>query len=335
MAETNRLNFLDFAKSKDPNGVQAQVFELMAQYNPVMQDAPAFPSNAPMGNRTTYRRSLPSVGTAKINKGVTRSKSQTDQRIDAIGYFAGRSEIDSRLMKIEGSGAFQSKRAAEDRSFEEALSQLVCNTIFYGDTKTDEASFDGLAPRMDDLNPGTSITGSQVWSQGSPGSTDTASIYVIDWGADACHLIYPPESVGGLDVQDKGEVSVDDVDGNPMFAYVSAYDWFVGLAVKDPRHIARLCNIDVSDSKVAAPTQAGGVLINSLEEIMAYMPDPGPAQRVLYCPTALYSSFMKQARSFSNQALSIQDYLGRKTPHFYEYPLRKVDQLSVTESTVS
>lgn len=332
MADT-RMTLLDFAKSKDPNGSQAQTYELMNQFNPCMQDAPSYPSNAPLGNRTTYRRSLPSVGTAKINKGVTRSKSTTDQRVDTIGYYAGRSEVDARIRKIEGDAAFVQKRKDEDAAFEEALAQLHCQELFYGDVKLDEASFDGFATRMATLNAGASFTDPQVWSMGAVVGGDGASIYVIDWGDRAAHFIHPPTTTAGLDVQDKGELSVDDVDGNPMQAYVSLYDLFVGLAVKDPRHIARLSNIDCSDAKLDSPTQ--GRIIDQLENIMSYMPDPGGAQRVLYCPFKLWSAFTKQARSQSNQALSIRDYLGRPTPHFWEFPLRKVQQLSTTESTVA
>jgi hypothetical protein len=334
MAATNRLTLLDFASTKDPNGTQAQVFELMNQYNPPMQDAPAFPSNNVIGNRTTYRRSLPAVGTAKINKGVTKSKSAADQRMDPIGYFAGRSEIDSRIQKIEGTAAFLKKRRDEDLAFEEAFAQLVCNGIFYGNTKLDEASFDGLAPRMASLNAGTSLKDPQVWSQGTVSGADGCSIYVVDWGERAAKLIYPPNTIAGLDVADKGEINVKDEDGTAdMFAYVTAYDWFVGLAVEDVRHIGRLANIDTSDAQLDAPTQ--GKLIDSLEQIMSFMPDPGAAQRVLYCPFKLYASFSKQARSFANQALTIRDYLGRPTPHFWEFPLRRVEQLSITEPTVS
>lgn len=65
------------------------------------------------------------------------------------------------------------------------------------------------------------------------------------------------------------------------------------------------------------------------------MPDPGSAQRVLYCPFTLWAAFNKQARNGNNVMLTIREYLGRPTPHVYEWPLRKVDQLSVTESTVA
>lgn len=332
MADT-RMTLADFAKSKDPNGQQAQVFELMQQVNPILSDAPAYPANAPTGNTTTYRRSLPTVGTAKINKGVTRSKSATDQRQDTIGYFAGRSEIDVRIRKIEGVAAYAAKRLQETRAFQEALAQLVANNLIYGNVATDEAGFDGLFTRMASLNAGTSLVDPQVRSMGTVTGSDGASIGIVDWGENAAHLIYPPNTVAGLDVQDQPNRDVADVDGAIFTADVTAYDWFVGLAVKDPRHIARLANIDVSDAALDSPTQ--GKLIDALEQIMSYMPDTAGAQRVLYCPMKLYASFQKQARSFSNQALSIRDYLGKPTPHFWDFPLKRVEQMSITEATVS
>lgn len=331
MATDSRLTLLDYAKSKDPDGSQAQVYELMNELSPVIQDAPAYPANAPYGNRTTFRRSLPSVGTAKINKGVTKSKSATDQRVDAIGFFSGRSEVDARIRKVEGDGAFGARRKSEDMAFEEAFAQLITNTAFYGNQNADEASFDGLMPRLNTL--GTATTGSQVVSQGSPGGGDTCSIYVVDWGERAAHLIFPPNTIAGLDVQDLGEIPVNDADSASFQAGVTVYEWFIGLAIKDPRHIARLANIDLSDAGVDAPTQ--GKLFDNLEKIMSMMPDPGGSQRVLYCPLKLYASFLKQARTVSNLALSMGEYLGKPTPMFWGYPLRRSDQLSITEATVS
>jgi hypothetical protein len=162
---------------------------------------------------------------------------------------------------------------------------------------------------------------------------DGASIYIVDWAQDAAHLIYPPATTAGLDVTDKPEQSVRDDDGNDFLADCSLYDWFVGLAVEDPRHIARLCNIDTSDALVDAPTQ--GKMIDKLDLIMAHMPEPGAATRVLYVTKKIYAAFSKQARSYNNLALSIEDYLGKKVPHFNGYPIRKMDQQSSTEPTVT
>lgn len=329
----SRQTLADFAKSKNPDGTQADVLELMNQFSPVLQDAPAFPTNAPYGNRTTLRRALPAVGTAKINKGVTKSKSATDQRTDPIGFFSGRSEVDARIRKIEGDAAFAKKRLDEDRSFEEALVQSVTNYCFQGDVKSDEAGFDGLLVRMGSLNAGTSMTAAQVHSQGSVTGSDGCSIVIVDWGERTIHLGFPPNTIAGLDVQDLGEISVDDVDSAPFQAGVTLYEWFVGLVVKDPRHMARLANIDVSDAAVDSPTQ--GKLFDNLEKILSLMPEPGGANRVLYCPLQLYAGFLKQARTVSNLALSMGEYMGKPTPMAWGYPLRRTDQLTITESTVS
>jgi hypothetical protein len=329
---SGRLTLLDFAKSKDPNGQQAQVIELLQQYNPMLEDAPAEPANAPYGNRTTYRRTLPAVGTAKINKGVVRSKSLTDQRVDTIGYFAGRSEVDVRIAKLEGMAAFTAKRSEENNAFNEAMAQLVATTAVYGSVLLDEASFDGFIPRLGTINEGTSAITSQVWRNGAVGA-DNASILVVDWGKYANSLIFPPNTVAGLDVQDKGEVSVNDDDGNPFQAMLMLFDWFVGLKVADPRHIGRLCNIDVSDALLEAPTLQ--LLHKGLMLLDGMMPDPGPNQRVLYCPKHIYIALLTQAINKTNVYLTMREYLGKMVPSFNGYPIRKMDVMLIAETLVT
>jgi hypothetical protein len=335
-ASDNRMTLLDYAKSKDPDGQQAQVIELANQLSPVLQDAPAYPCNSPYGNRTTLRRSLPTVGTAKINRGVTRSKSTTDQRTDTLGFFSGRSEVDARIRKIEGAAAYAKKRSDENAAFQESLAQLITNYAFYGDVKSDEAGFDGLSIRMAALNAGVDVKAAQVWNQASGQAVvggDGSSMFVVDWGERSVFLGFPPNTTAGLDVQDLGDISVNDDDGNPFQAGTTLYEWFVGLVVKDPRHMARLANIDLSDSAIDTPLQ--GKIFDNMERLFAMMPDPGAATRVIYCPLRLYSSFLKQARTVSNLALSMMDYLGKPTPSIWGYPLRRSDQLSITEGTIS
>ncbi len=332
MADT-RITFTDFAKATAPDGSIDEVIESLNQLSPVIQDAHVEQANDTYGNVTTLRTALPTVGTAKINKGVARSKSITSQVRDPMGFFSGRSEVDSRMRKVEGDARFGARRRIEDSGFEEALSQAVTNAFFYGSTAVDEAGYDGLAPRMASLNAGTSLTGSQVWSMGAVSGSDGASLFIVDHGPRGVKLIVPPNTVAGLDVKDLGEISVNDVDGNPFQAAVTLYEWFVGLAIKDPRRVARLANIDVSDASVDAPTQ--GKIFDKVEQILSRMPQPNGHNRVIYCPIALYPGFLKQARSVSNLALQMGDYFGQQVPKMWGFPLRSSDQLSVTEATVS
>jgi hypothetical protein len=331
-ADQTRLTLLDHAKILDPDGKVAQVIEILNQTNLMLQDAPAYTSNAPMGHRTVFRSSLPTVQFTKLNQGVGRSKSTTEQRQDAIGLIAASSEVDAKLSTIIGSGAFAQERKKQDDGFIESMSQFVQDQLLYGDTKANEASFDGFKVRMNSLNAGTSLVTSQVWDYaGSPSGGDLTSIYIVDWGERAAKLIFPPESSAGLKVADKGEIRVTDAESNPFFAYVTAYDWAVGLAVEDPRHVARLANIDLSN----ALAESTFVLADKLIDIMSTMPDPGGNQRVMYCHPRLFAAFHKQALKPSNAAFTMNDYLGRLTPHFWGYPLRRTDRISITESAVS
>jgi hypothetical protein len=330
----DRLTLYDFHKAQNPDGTAANIVEILAQENPAVQDAPIFPSNAEMGHRVTIQRSLPSVATAKVNKGITRSKGTTEQLTDAIGYWAARSEVDPRIRKLQGDAAYIARRNAENRMFAEAMSQAVCNALFYGNQATDEAAFDGFMPRMASLNA-TSFIDPFVLSMGSVTGSDGCSIAVVDWGKDACKLVYPMKYSGskGLEIEDLPDRDGEDVDGRSMRVDVTEFHWFTGLAVEDRRHMARLANIDLSDALLASPTQ--GWLLDELEKILSYMPPPGSATRVMYGPTFLEPGWRKQARSRANQALTIEDYLKKQTVHVWGVPFRPVRQLSVAESVVS
>lgn len=330
----DRLTLYDFHKSKNPDGQPAQIVEILAQENPAIEDAPAYPSNAEFGHRVTVQRALPTIATAKINKGIPRSKGTTEQLTDAIGYWAGRSEVDPRIRNVQGDAAYMARRMAEDRMFAEAAGQTVCQAQFYGNVATDEAAFDGFGPRLNALNT-TNLNDAMVLSMGSVTGADGTSVWVVDWGDRACHLVYPQKYAAGagLKINDLPDRDGEDIDGRPMRVDVTEYEWYVGLAIEDRRHMARLANIDLSDALLASPTQ--GWLYDKLDQLLGYMPPPGNAQRVIYCSTWLEPALRTQARARSNQALSIEDYRGKLIPHLWGFPIRGVRQLSIAEATVS
>lgn len=329
---SNRATFLDLVKLQNPDGTLAKVAEVLQQMNPALQDGPMIAANSTVGNRVTIRKSLPTIQPAMINKGTPRSKGSVRQDVDTIMLIDGLSEADKRLIKVEGQAAVDNWRRSEDKGFEEAMSQYVAATLFYGSESTAPGTFTGLAPRLN--TAAAAITGSTVASMGTVTGGDGTSVYICDWSPDWVSWTHPLHSDGGgLEVENKGEERVLDAAGNAFYALVTAYNWFIGLTVKDPRHIGRLANIDVSDANLATPTQ--GQLLEALIDVESTMPDPSGGQRVLYCSRRLYAAFHKQAINRFNAALSIQDYLGKLVPHFHGYPIRRVDQISEAESTVS
>jgi hypothetical protein len=333
----DRPTLLDVARMLDPDGKPAQIIEILNESNPILQDAPAYPSNAPMGHRVTLRSSLPQVEFAKINQGATRSKGSTRQVTETMGFVQGLSEVDSKLLKVVGSAAFDAKRRTEDMGFLESMSQLVASTIMYGDETINEAAFTGLQPRLE--TPSTAITESQVIAMSNiADDVDRTSIYVVDWGERGAHLIYPPASTAGIDSRDLGEQRVEDGSGRPMSAYVQVYEWLLGLSVEDPRHIGRLANIDVSDSgvvtnNVSAPTQ--GLLVHKLSDLLSGMPAENGMKRVMYCHKDVLASFRKQALNNANTWITMETWLGKLEPHLWGIPLRRLDAITKVEGTVS
>src|SRR5688500_12220593 len=93
----DRPTLLDIAKATDPDGRPAKVIEVLQEVNPILQDAPAYPSNAELAERATMRSSNPTVQFGQLNKGTVRSKGSYKQRVDTIAFIDGMSEVDCRL----------------------------------------------------------------------------------------------------------------------------------------------------------------------------------------------------------------------------------------------
>lgn len=333
-ASSDRLNTLDIAKATNPDGSVAQVAEVLDETNPIIQDMPMYPSNAALGNRVTRRSSLPSVQFTRVNQGSVKSKGTYVQSVDTIGVLDGMSEVDVKAGVGMDEGSFAQHRHLQDMGFVEAISQTYAETCLYGDERTNEVAFTGLMPRLATLS--TALSGSRVISAAGAGA-DNTSILAVDWHERYVHGIFPKGTPGGIEVEPLGKQRVEDADGNPFMAWVTHFQLASGITVKDPRHIARLANIDVSDIVTAgASGYAGPDLLLKLTDLMSEMPDPMGAKRILYCHNKVWAAFHKIALAKTNAALTMADYLGRGlTPHFWGFPLRRLDRISLAEAVVS
>jgi len=327
----NRPTLLDRARQTDPDGTPAHIAEILNESNMILQDAPAYPSNAQMGNRVTLRSSMPDVYWAGINEGYTKSKGSTRQVVDTIGILTGMSQVDSKMKLVLGDGAYMAHREKDDDAYVEKLGQTIANTILYGNENLLSNTFTGLAPRMASL--ATAKAGSQVHSHhSSPAGSDNTSFFVVDWGERAAKLIFPKDGMSGLQTTDKGEQMVTDADGLDMFAHVTKYDWSIGLSIEDPRRIARLANIDMSQ----ALTDTSTLLVNSVIKLVNSMPAKMGNHRVLYTHEDIITALELQViNKPTGILLSMQEYLGEHILHFRGSPIRPLDQMSANEGTLT
>lgn len=229
---------------------EGTVIDILSQQNPVLDDAIATECNMGSVHRHMIRTGLPSVSWGRLYKGTPQSKSTMQQVDDTTGFLEGRSEIDTRLLKLAPDPAKQ--RLTDSAPQLEAMNQEMATGVFYHDTATTPDKFKGLSARYNQYYMGTKSgapknSASQVVHGGGTGS-DNTSIWFVTWGDHATSLLYPKGTKAGVSIEDKGEQRVLDADGNPYYAKETMFNWHIGMAVKDWRYNARIANIDVSNA---------------------------------------------------------------------------------------
>jgi len=235
------FDLIDLYKSKDPNGQIAQVIEMLAEMNPILDDALAYECNNGTKHIHTVRTGLPTVTWGMLYKGIPQGKSTKAQVEDTTGFVEGLSSVDERLLRLSTDKA--AVRMSEAEAYLESMNQEVATKIFYGNTADSPQEFMGLSPRYNALTGAPNSN--NVIDAGGAG-VDNTSIWFVTWGDNQTQLLYPQGTQAGVQREDMGRQRVADGDGNPYFVEEELFRWNVGLAVKDWRFNVRIANIDVS-----------------------------------------------------------------------------------------
>lgn len=327
----NKVTLLDVAKTLDPDGSTAAIAELLSQENEMLMDMPWYEGNLPTGHRTTVRTGLPDVTFRKLNKGVPATKSTTAQIDEACAILEARSEIDLDLAMLNGNTA--AFRLSQAKAFMESMNQRMQRQVIYGDKLTPEG-FVGLAPRFDDVP--TTVNGAEnrvnvIDALGA--STDNTSIWLVGWGQNTIHGIYPKGSQAGLVHKDLGEGDAFDSDQNRFRAVMDQYQWKCGIAVPDWRYVVRICNIDVSDLTKNAGSGADIIdLMTQAVELIHSLTGVTPA---FYCNRTIRSFLRRQTvNKVAAGTLMYDEVDGKPALMFGEVPVRRVDAILNTEARV-
>ncbi len=322
---------LDLARRTDPDGSIADIVEILNQTNEILDDMVWLEGNLTTGNRTTIRTGLPQPTWRKMYGGVQPTKSKTVQVTDNTGMLEAYGEVDKALADLNGNTA--AFRLSEDRPHIEGMSEEVAQTIFYGNEGTEPEAFTGLSPRF---NLSTASNGDNVIKAGGAG-TDNASIWLACWGPNTGYGITPKGSKAGLQMEDKGQVTIENVDGagGRMEAYRSHYRWDAGLTIRDWRYFVRICNID--RSALTADASAGANLPDLMFQASERLPGGGKSGRCAwYMDRGIVTKLRQQsAAAVKNSTLSVDMVGGVRVTSFDGFPIRRVDVLSPDEALVA
>lgn len=319
---------LDLARRTDPDGRIASIVEILNENHGILEDMTWIEGNLVTGHRTTIRTGLPQPTWRKLYGGVQPTKSRTAQITDNTGMLEAYAEVDKKLADLNGNTA--EWRLSEDRAHIEGMEQEMAETLFYGNEGTEPEAFTGLSPRFNSL---TANNGSNIVEGGGTG-TDNASIWLAIWGPNSGFGITPKGSTAGLQMEDKGQVTIENIDGagGRMEAYRSHYTWDAGLTIRDWRYFVRIANID--RSLLIADASTGANLPALMYDAMMLPPNLN-GRAVWYMDRTIMSMLGKQiANQTANSTLTTENVGGVMTTSWHSIPIRRTDVLLGDEARV-
>ena len=325
---TTNPTLLDVAKRLDPNGKIDTIIELMAAQNPVLEDMSFQEGNLVTGHKTTVRTGLPTPTWRKLYGGVQPAKSTTAQVTDSCGMLEAYAEVDKALADLNGNSA--AFRLSEDAAHIEGMAQEQASTLFYGNEGTEPEAFTGLAPRYNSLSAQNADNIIDAFS-GSGG--DLTSIWLCVWGPQTGFGIYPKGSQGGLQMSDKGQVTIENVDGagGRMEGYRTHYRMDTGLVIRDWRYFVRVANIDVSELTTLANTKN---LVTWMIQASERIPALGKGRACFYMNRNLREKLRLGILEKISTNLTWESVEGKRVMTFDDIPVRRTDALLNTETRV-
>jgi len=347
MATGSWPTLVDLATRLDPEGKIPVIAEMLSQANDYADDVPWVEANEKTGHEFVFRTSIPAGSWRSYNMGVPYSKSTTAKARVGLGMLEDYSQVDRAL--AEHSGDKQRFRESEDMAFLEGMSQTIAQTFWYGNTTITPKEFMGLSPFYNTLATATAQNAANVIDGGGTGS-DNTSLWLVGWGPETIFGVYPRGSKAGLDMEDKGDASPGfDSVGNRFEAYTSWFRQQAGLCPKDWRYAVRVANIDTTTAGLAGAT-ALDIFATMAQSLLLFpkmtrqtsgidktdSPSDATGTRpIFYCNRTMRHWMDVQAMRDRNVLLRIEDYAGMPIDGFRGIPVKIVDQIVNTETTIS
>jgi len=326
------VTYLDIASRLGPDNKISGIIELLNKTNSILEDMATVEGNLPTGHKTTIWTGLPTATWRLLNYGVQPTKSITSQIVDTCGMLEAYAEVDKALADLNGNTA--AWRLSEDAAHLEAMNQQMATALFYGNQATNPERITGLMPRYPQYganDPSVTAYNCLDVHAAASGAVQT-SIWLIVWGPNTVHAIYPKGSKsGGVDFENKGQVTLDDDRTPPGHyeGYRTHYKWDLGFTVRDWRYAVRCANVDTALLSATAVD-----LFFGMTKAYYRIPSFAMGRAVFYCNNLILEYLQQQAAVKANLALKYEEVGGKPVTKFMGIPIRRCDALLNTEAEV-
>jgi hypothetical protein len=321
---------LDFKNALGPDNKVARIIEMLSQNNEILDDMAWKEGNLLTGHKSNVRAGLPTPTWRKLYGGVQPTKAENRAVTDTCGMLEAYAEVDKALADLNGNT--EAFRLSEDRAHIEGMSQELAASLFYANEATSPEEITGFAPRFNDQS---ALNGENILTDAAtPDGSDNASVWLVVWGDNTVFGIYPKGSQAGLRHEDKGQVTIENVDGagGRMEAYRSHYRWDAGLVVADWRYVVR---IQVDQENLVKDALSGPDLVDLMTQALELPPSLSAGRPAFYMNRTLRSMLRRQmVNKVKNSTLSMDEIAGKRVMTFDGVPIRRVDALTNTETGI-
>lgn len=331
---------VEVTKRLDPFGRISSIAEILNKYLPILDDMAWEEGNLPTGHRYTARTGLPSLTWRRFNQGVVPTKSTTDQFDEPCGMLEGYSKVDVDLAALNGNE--QAFRMSEDIAFIQNMNIQVATALFYASILSTPEQITGLQPRLNVFAANTDPSKNQIiLADPSASGANQTSVWLVGWSPETVFGIFPKGSIAGLTTEDLGRQLVYDgvgTPGNQFLAYVTRWQWKLGLCVRDYRYLARICNIDTT--RWRNNLSQGADIAMRMHDAIAAIFNLNVVNPVFYMSRATFNMLNQQLAYRQANWLEYVDGpegtggVRRRIPSFYGIPIKYVDALTATEAVV-
>jgi hypothetical protein len=328
------LTLADVAKNKR-NPQIGKVAEVMVQQNQALLDMPYMVMNEGTIHKEEIRSSLPAVYYRKANQPIPASKSVTEERSFSAAHFESKSQMDLKVASRGGQQMVKYNRWNQAQGHIQAQAQELASLLVYGSPDSSTRKVAGLADVYSSLSA-SEPSSAQIINGGGSGS-DNTSIWLIHWGEQSLFGIYPNDTTAGLKRSDNGVVQIIGTDENgntgTFMGYEEVFETDHGLVVKDYRQAARICNIDISDLQGGS----GDDLIESMIMASYKIDNPEQGKGCWYVNRTIEAFLHLQAlnKVGAGGGITFQNFEGKQVMMFLGRPVRRMDAILNTESTIS
>ena len=257
---------------------------------------------------------LPEVSWRILNRGTVSTKGSFKEVSFTCGSLESFCRVDEKIIEICG----KEYGSSQNEGHLSAMSNKIATTFFYGDEAATPESFTGLAAYY------PAVDNEQVFSAAGSGDS-TTSIWFCSFGPRGLYGIYPRGVKCGFQVHYNGIVN-EERDGLEIHSYEYQFTWDMGLALYDPRSVARVLAVDPEAVDASDMETAYTALASAYAATAAR---PGETHVIFANREAL--AYILKTAAFLGFDLQYFSFKGKIRPHLFGVPIMVCESILNTE----